>query len=334
MKMADIDKYLCTTCRSRLGIITGFQVNADGAVIDGNLACCSCGKPYPITGGIPRFVPAESYASSFGYQWNIHRKTQLDSFTGQPISTERLFSASGWSKRLEGQLILEAGSGAGRFTEVLLRTGAEVFSFDYSSAVEANFLNNGGESNLHLFQGDIFEIPLSKESFDKVICLGVLQHTPDPPEAFKKLAQHVKPGGELVIDVYGATFFSYLHWKYALRPLTRRMDKERLYRLISAIAPHVVPLAAALRRVAGRAGARLVPIVEYSHMGLPPEINEDWAILDTFDMYSPVHDHPQSIRTVNRWFTSEGFTNVSVRYGPNGIVGTGRKPASGCMAGQ
>ena len=82
---------------------------------------------------------------------------------------------------------MEAGSGAGRFTEVLLQTGAEVFSFDYSNAVEANLSNNGEKLNLHLFQGDILNIPFPEEYFDKVICLGVLQHTPDPEKAFISL---------------------------------------------------------------------------------------------------------------------------------------------------
>jgi len=326
MNRADTEHYRCTACGEHFRVEDDFGPGRNDDMVEGMLVCCSCGAQYPVTKGIPRFVPAENYASSFGYQWNIHRRTQLDSYTGQPISWKRLFSVSGWSSCLQGQVILEAGSGAGRFTEVLLRTGAEVFSFDYSNAVEANVSNNGEQPNLHLFQGDIFNIPFSEGSFDKVICLGVLQHTPDPEKAFKKLAKCVKPGGELVIDVYGVTLFSYLHWKYALRPLTKRMNKERLYRSVMAITPHLIPLAAVLRRFAGRAGARLVPIAEYSHLGLPREVNKQWAILDAFDMYSPAHDHPQRMATVKRWFTTAGFRDVVVRRGPNGIVGKGRKP--------
>ena len=169
---------------------------------------------YPIRDFIPRFVTSENYTDSFGYQWNIHRKTQLDSFTGLPISRNRLLSVSGWSNNLKGELILEAGSGAGRFTEVLLQTDANLFSFDYSSAVDANRINNGDKPNLQLFQGNIYELPFSAESFDKVICLGVLQHTPDPEQAFKNLAKYVKPGGEIVMDIYTLSLTSWLQWKY------------------------------------------------------------------------------------------------------------------------
>jgi SAM-dependent methyltransferase len=299
----------------------------DGALRPSGSAfeCAACGTSYPIRRGVPRFVPADNYAGSFGFQWNKHRQTQLDSHTKLPISRDRLFEVTQWPPRLDGQRVLEAGSGAGRFTEVLVTTGAQVYSFDYSSAVDANHANNGHNENLCLFQGDIFNIPLREGSFDKVLCLGVIQHTPDPQAAFASLARQVRPGGELVIDVYAKRLVSLLHWKYVLRPLTRRMDKERLYRVVRNAVPVLLPVAAGLQRILGPAGARLVPILEYSNLNLPPELNEEWAILDTFDMYSPAHDHPQSVATVRRWFESAGFLGVEVRYGPNGVVGRGTK---------
>jgi hypothetical protein len=60
---------------------------------------------------------------------------------------------------------------------------------------------------------------------------------------------------------------------------------------------------------------------------LQPELNTEWAILDTFDMYSPAHDRPQSFAMVRRWFESAGFSRIEVRYGQNGVVGCGRKKA-------
>lgn len=330
MKNEFLKYFSCPTCASDLSEHEEPMAKAKNST----LACMRCNALWPIENGIPRFVPKSSYADSFGYQWNIHRKTQLDSYTGLPISRNRLFTVTGWSEHLEGERILEAGSGAGRFTEVLLQTGAEVFSFDYSKAVEANLANNGEHPNLHIFQGDIFNIPFPEESFDKVICLGVLQHTPEPERAFKNLAKHVKPGGELVVDVYKASFLSWLQWKYLLRPVTKRMSKEKLYKLVALFVPILVPFTRLMRMFLGRVGARLSPIVEYTHLGLPSEINRDWAVLDTFDMYSPAHDHPQSLKTVKRWFSKAGFSEAVVQYSQNGIVGKGRKPGTVCMVGQ
>jgi SAM-dependent methyltransferase len=325
-----IRHYRCPACRAALRS-NAADPAAQTSIIEATLACSGCGAAYPVKNGIPRFVPPDNYAESFGYQWNLHRNTQLDSVTGLPISRNRLFEVSGWPRALPAQRILEAGSGAGRFTEVLLSTGAAVFSFDYSSAVEANFTNNGTHANLNLFQGDIFNIPLQPAGFDKVICLGVLQHTPDPPAAFDALAAQVRPGGELVIDVYTRSLVASLQWKYLLRPLTRRMDQRKLYRLVSAVVPALVPVTAWLRRHAGRIGARLSPIVEYSQLGLSAATNLQWAVLDTFDMYSPAHDHPQSLATVKLWFEHAGFEHIEVRYGPNGVVGKGRKPGAETM---
>jgi SAM-dependent methyltransferase len=309
-----IADFVCPACRSPL-------MAADAA-----LRCANCQAAYPVRDGIARFVPAENYSHSFGLQWNRHRRTQLDSVVGKPISEHRLYQATGWARDLRGQRILEAGSGAGRFTEVLCHTGAEIYSFDYSSAVEANRQNNGGHSNLHLFQADIFRIPLRESWFDHVLCLGVLQHTPDPERAFNSLAHHVKPGGDLVIDVYRRSIAAALQWKYLLRPITRRIEPARLYGLVERLAPSLVRPTAWMRRVAGRAGARISPIVEYSHLGLTHEQNVQWAVLDTFDMYSPAYDLPQTANIVRRWFASAGFEQMEVFNGLNGIVGRGRRP--------
>ncbi len=281
---------------------------------------------YPVRNGIPRFVPASNYADSFGFQWNQHARTQLDSHSGLPVSHDRLWEAIGAKTDLRGQRVLEAGSGAGRFTEVLAASGADVVTFDYSSAVDANVRNQAPSARLHFFQGDIFNIPLAPASFDKVVCLGVIQHTPDPHAAFCSLARFVQPGGQLVIDSYTRNFGARIQWKYLLRPITKRMRKETLYRVVEVVTPPLVPIAKLLRRVAGRLGTRLVPIVEYSHLGLAPELNVQWAILDTFDMYSPAHDHPQSMASVRQWFQRAGFQDVDVRPGLNGVVGSGRRP--------
>jgi SAM-dependent methyltransferase len=290
------------------------------------LLCNKCDATFPIIDNIPRLVELENYGESFGYQWNIYRKTQLDSHSGLPISRNRVKAATGWSgESLKGQRILEAGSGAGRFTEILVETEAELFSFDYSSAVEANAKNNGESNNLTLFQGDIFNIPFNDKSFDHVFCLGVIQHTPDPETAFFSLANKVKGGGFLYIDVYTQSWYHYLHWKYILRPITMRINRETLFRALNIVVPLLIPVAKLLRKLFGRAGARLVPIVEFSYLGLKPELNKEWAILDTFDMYSPAHDHPQSMKTVKRWFSQAGFSDVSVWYGANGVVGRGKK---------
>ncbi|HUI43049.1 MAG TPA: methyltransferase domain-containing protein, partial [Terriglobia bacterium] len=122
---------------------------------------CPQGHAFPVSGGIPRLVPSEDYAAHFGLQWKQYRKTQLDSYTGFPISKDRLRRCLGdevW-EQLPGLSVLECGCGAGRFTEVLLAQGATVTSVDLSSAVEVNADLFPIGAKHRVAQADILNLP-------------------------------------------------------------------------------------------------------------------------------------------------------------------------------
>ena len=111
-------------------------------------------QKYTVIEDILRFVESESFASSFGLQWNTFKKAQLDSYTKTRISEDRVRTALQMPlESIKGLKIIEAGSGAGRFTEILLKYGAIVYSFDLSNAVSANYENNMPHENLTIFQG-------------------------------------------------------------------------------------------------------------------------------------------------------------------------------------
>lgn len=91
-----------------------------------------------------------------------------------------------WPPNLNGETILDAGSGMGRFTRCAAATGAEVFSFDYSGAIDVNYQNNKHLSNGHFLQADIRKPPFRDSSLDRVFCFGVIRRTPDPHQAFHR----------------------------------------------------------------------------------------------------------------------------------------------------
>ena len=112
--------------------------------LSGNSLISTKGESFPVIGGIPRFVPADNYASAFGLQWKTFAKTQLDSFSGLDITKERLERCLGFPlSELKSKSVLEVGCGAGRFTELLVKSGADVHSVDLSQAVEVNKENMG-----------------------------------------------------------------------------------------------------------------------------------------------------------------------------------------------
>ena len=298
----------CPDCHGEL-TLRAKPVVASDHVVTGVAVCRLCASQYPIVRGVPRFVSSDNYARGFGFQWARHPRLQLDSYTGIGASRSRFFSESGWPCDMPGELILEVGSGAGRFTEQAARTRATVVSIDYSDAVDVNYSNHEALRNVLIVQADIYRLPIRPGSVDRVFCFGVLQHTPDPARAFRALPPCLKPGGSLAVDVYlkhrGVTRL--FDTKYWVRPLTRRIPHRALYRLVSAYIHCVWPLASIVGRIP-RVGVRinwklLVSDCRVS-LNLPDGLLEEWAILDTFDMLAPAYDSPQSVQDVRTWCES------------------------------
>lgn len=311
--------------------LTLHEEQLEGGRIRSGQLISQAGESYPIVDFIPRFVSSDNYAANFGLEWQIHARTQYDVDAGHKMSEDRVFSVTGWERDLSGRLLLEAGSGSGRFTEHLVKTGATVVSFDFSQAVESNYQSNGGNENLLLIQADMYKIPLRKASFDNVFCFGVLQHTPDPNASFRSLVAMVRPGGKIATDIYLKTLMRYyLNTRYWVRPLTRQMDPQKLYKWCKGYVSFMWPLARLIRRipVIGEAINWRLLIADY-YQQMPDADDEtlrEWAYLDTFDMLSPRYDTPQTISTFTNWHHDAGLTAMDVRRGPNGIVGTATRP--------
>ena len=119
------------------------------------------GHEYPIRNGVPCFVEEDNYSNSFGEQWNSYLKTQLDSYTNTSLTRDRIAHCLGptlWD-HLEGKFILECGCGAGRFTEILLKQKAYLYSVDFSRAIEANVQNFPVTDKHKVYRADILNLP-------------------------------------------------------------------------------------------------------------------------------------------------------------------------------
>lgn len=314
---------------------TGLQA-ADG----GKVLRCDGGCSFPVENGIPRFVDSERYASAFGLQWNRFRKTQLDSHTGTTVSRDRLERCLGGDLSVvRGRSVLEAGCGAGRFTEVLLGAGAEILACDLSSAIDANARNVAergwmpADGSVSFCQASIDALPVAKESFDWVICLGVVQHTPNPAATIRSLAACVKPGGRLVIDHYS------LGHDY---PLPRRIMRSLMLALPSRWAsPAAIAISKGLARLHAltwqqrtiplrlRQVLRPVsPLVDYydSYPQLPRQILLEWCVLDTHDAVTDVYKHLRSVEQVAADVRAAGLEIVRAAPGGNGVEVIAQRP--------
>lgn len=298
-------------------IKTGFLVSEDGT------------NRYPIINGIPRFVPETNYADNFGMQWNQFSRTQLDSYCGQPISADRFWLATNWSPdQLKDKWVLDVGCGAGRFAEVALIAGANVVALDYSYAVDACYENLKEYPNLHVIQGDIYKLPFANNTFPFVYSLGVLQHTPDVANAFACLPPLVEEGGKLCVDYYWKRFRTMFHAKYIFRPITKRMNQQKLFVLLEKWVPSMLLLSQTIGRIPyiGKVFKRLIPIADYTGQHpLTSEQLKEWALLDTFDMLAPAYDNPQTAKTARRWFEEAKFIDIEIGHWSH-LGARGRKP--------
>jgi SAM-dependent methyltransferase len=141
------------------------QQDAQGLLENGVVA-------FRYKNGAYRLVEEDNYTQNFGYQWNKFAATQIDrEQKNMQLSYNRFFAVTGWDKQnLQDKNILEVGSGAGRFSQIVLdHTKANLYSVDYSNAVEANFKNNGHHKDrFHLYQASVYDMPFAQAQFDKV----------------------------------------------------------------------------------------------------------------------------------------------------------------------
>jgi len=279
-----------------------------------NIQCKKCHKRIPIDKKIPRFANY-NFHSNFGLQWNKFSKVQLDSVNGTDESEKRFFSQSKLKPNdLKDKLILEAGCGNGRFTEIILKYGAYVIAIDGSIAIEANKNNHQkfiDEGKLILLQANLFEMPLKSNSFDIVICYGVIQHTGNNKKAIRSLAKYPKKSGKLLLDIYSIGLKHFNPIIYIIRGLlyltNNRNDIENL-EMVKNFVNWILPyqfrilkvlhkkngLKKYLRYIVNRSPNSVYGVNLYLDGKISKDIAYDWSVMDTYDSWFPSYDHPVS----------------------------------------
>lgn len=272
----------------------------------------SDGKKIPVVGHIPRFVSDDNYASSFSFQWSTFPETLVDSANKQNLSERELFNKTGLSpEQVAGKLVLDVGVGVGRHAEILARWDAFVVGIDLSNSVEIAYENTRHLPNVAVIQADLEALPFSTGSFDIVISIGVLHHTPDTKASLFSISPMVRPGGLLTIWVYNQAHSRRKEWI----PFTSCISKDIFLdwcRWIVAVArPPRTPL---LETVRGQLNFSI------------HHPSEEKCVLQLFDGYTPRYHGVHDSNEVRGWFEELGYIDIVSNSVPTSIKG--KKPES------
>jgi len=283
----------------------------------GGFVCAACQRAYPKVNGIARFVDAQHYAASFGFQWHRYHKTQLDHDEVRESEQHFLMKTGLRPEELKGKLVLDVGCGMGRFAEVATRWGARVVGIDLSAAAEVAARNLASRDFVAL-QADVFALPFAAQSFDVIYSMGVLHHTPDCEAAVKALAKYLKPGGILAVWLYSG-YNKWYRFSDVWRRYTPKMKPETLHGILKIAVPLFYHLDQGLRRVPGVGR----PVAGAVHHVFPVNRQKDpeARMLDTFDWYSPRYQSKHTYEQVFRWFEAMGLEDLHVGELPISVRG-------------
>ena len=204
-----IDLFACPACSGSLAVSQG----------NGEIKCNGCGQIFGCEDGIPSLFWQNEWESprrdvtdtiksfyektpfpdyeEFDSRWSFKKKAQKGIFANL-LDTQIP----------EGSKVLEAGCGTGQLSNFLgMKQGRLVFGTDMcmnSLKLGQEFKEKNRIQDVAFFQMNLFRPAFKPESFDIVICNGVLHHTSDPFLGFRSIVKLLKPGGFIIIGLYNS----------------------------------------------------------------------------------------------------------------------------------
>jgi SAM-dependent methyltransferase/uncharacterized protein YbaR (Trm112 family) len=223
--------------------------------------------------------------------WGIDLEDRVRGFFLQPIRVP--------VDDLNGMVMLDAGCGNGSQSVAYTEFGLEVIAIDLSSGLEHGqayrHLREGARPELvHFVQGDLQSPPLAPGSVDIIHSSGVLHHTSDTEQTFRRLCPLLRPGARFYVWLYS---YERLVTPVVntLRAVTTRVPAPTFARIARAMAGAFQLFCTAVDRL----GIRSYPTMTRREAAL--------ALMDIFGApYAHYHSFPE----VERWYRDEGFDEV------------------------
>mgnify|MGYP001410651526 CR=1 FL=1 len=322
MKKEFLDFLCCPCCNNEFDLIIDEKFKE--RIKLGKLVCKSkkCNQIYNIENFVPRFVISPKYADSFGEQWNKFAKTQLDNKLLNE-SELRWNSEIGWEHGdLKNKKLIEFGSGAGRFIDLVSRRGANLaVGIDVTSAVDAAQESFKDRNNVFFIQADIFNPPIKKNYFDFGYSIGVLHHTPNPEKAFAILASLLTNEAQIGVSLYEIALFDRPN-RNSLKQSTVELLwainlwRVEFFRLFTIKLPNKVMINYCIYFVPLLHYINKIPIIRYLRYFFPStcyrSLPVDWSMCDTYDTYATKIGHMYRHKDIFLWFMKLNIQKIIV----------------------
>lgn len=244
----------------------------------------------------------------FGDQWSRYRENE-----GYYASTDLLQDIVEPLLPLgeiRGKRVADIGSGTGRIVNMLLAAGAaHVVAVEPSAAFEvlAGNVRDPRAVSLLRIPGD--ELPAYGD-LDLVLSIGVLHHIPDPAPVVNAAFNALKPGGRMLVWLYGKEGNeTYLAFSEPLRAITRRLPHP----VLVAVVWTLYPFLAVYIRLARHAR---IPLHDYlnSYLG---KLSPKQRRLVMYDQLNPSYAKYYTRDEARALLEKGGFSDVRLHHRHN-----------------
>jgi SAM-dependent methyltransferase len=242
----------------------------------------------------------------FGEQWSHYGGNE--GFYGSAELLQDMFGPLLALDELAGARVADIGSGTGRIVRMLVRAGAEhVVAVEPSAGVEILRENTRDiAARVEIIQGSGEDVPAGRD-LDFVVSIGVIQFIRDPLPTLRAAREALRPGGKLVIWVYGREGNRlYVALVRTLRAVTTRLPHFALDLLCSVLTILVDAYIFACRWIP-------LPMRDYMLHTLA-RVSRDKRKLTIYDQLNPSYAKYYRAEEVREMLETAGFCDVRLHH--------------------
>lgn len=148
---------------------------------------------------VPTSQEGNKVINDFSEEWKRFGDKTLKEIK---IAGDQYFDLANSTDFTKDKVVLDLGCGFGRWTRYLAEKVQFIEAVDPGDAIFSAAQANNDLENVRFTQASIENLPFPDESFDVIVCLGVIHHVQNHEAALATIYKKLKPGGTLFLYTY------------------------------------------------------------------------------------------------------------------------------------